>query len=141
MDIEKKWQEEWEGSNIKGAKKILKVDRRWGGLSRSMNKSELSKLIRGISGHNYLKGGLWQAQGQQKRSETMQESLCRRCNEDKETSDHLLRECPAFSYNRWVTFGEFFLKDTIGYDPKVVWVFFKSQNFDKWEQDGVGLVL
>ena len=140
-DIEKKWQEEWEGSEIKGAKKILKVDRRWGEMCRRMNKGELGRLIRAISGHNYLRGGLWQAQGQQKRSETMQESLCRKCNEDKETSDHLLRECPVFSYSRWVTFGEFFLKDTIGYDPKVIWGFFKLQNFDKWEQEGVGLVL
>ncbi|KAG8268034.1 ATP synthase F(0) complex subunit B1, mitochondrial [Homalodisca vitripennis] len=80
----------------------------------SLNRSMSSKVIGLITGHGHLKKHLHRV------GILQEDPLCGRCNEQEETVEHLLFDCPAIARERYAIFGslnrggEFSQEDLIG---------------------------
>ena len=69
-----------------------------------LDRGMFGRYVQFVTGHNYLKYHMFNT----RRSDT---DLCRRCEEGKETSWHLIAECPAFARDRWNLFQLPFLEE------------------------------
>ncbi|KAG8302636.1 hypothetical protein J6590_028554 [Homalodisca vitripennis] len=80
----------------------------------SLNRSMSSKVIGLITGHGHLRKHLHRV------GILQEDPLCGRCNEQEETAEHLLFDCPAIARERYAIFGsldrggEFSQEDLIG---------------------------
>ena len=89
----------------------------------SRGRIELSKLIQLITGHNFLK----RHEALVNRSE---DTDCRLCLEDEETSFHVIAECPALARQRQQIFGKCFLA------PPLHWTTWEVASFIREAQIG-----
>ena len=106
-------------------------------LAERLSRKQLGQLVRLLTGHDYLRGGVWQANGELMRQRLEKDSTCRRCEEEKESAGHLVARCPALAYERWTIFGVFFLQDIGGEGPELVMEMLKKSKAMDWESEGL----
>ena len=63
-----------------------------------LNRVEISRMVQIITGHDYLKRHISLVQG-------TGDDICRLCEEDEESSSHVVTECPALALARFKTLG------------------------------------
>ena len=102
LQLDKEWNRRWKDredcrqtkqwfptSNMAKSYSLLRLDR-----------SMYSKVVQLITGHNHMK----------RHSSLVnkdEDSVCRLCMEDEETSFHIVAECPALAWRRNMSFGTF----------------------------------
>ena len=132
------WKKEWKTCKIKGGKDLgIAPGQNWASILKDLNRKELGQMIRLLTGHNYLRGGIWQAQGSTDRERTIEISKCRRCQEEIETTSHLIARCPAVAYQRWTIFEKFFITNIEDEEHDKVHKFLCQINIKVWEEDGL----
>ena len=89
------------GLNFNKAKKILKI-----------NRGQLKKLIELITGQNNLNYMNNKVYGS--------EDLCRFCEEEEETFDHIINECPCFYLDRCDLLQNQPIINTLEWDPETL---------------------
>lgn len=137
-EIRKMWRKEWKECDIKGGKDFIpSPNGKWNKEVNMQNREGLGKIIRIITGHSYLRGGIWQAQDKETRNRTREAGLCRKCKEEKETAGHLVARCPALAYQRWQWLGRAFVNNMGEENPGLIWGYLADIGAIKWEKDGM----
>ncbi|KAG8271338.1 hypothetical protein J6590_065230 [Homalodisca vitripennis] len=80
----------------------------------SLNRSMSSKVIGLITGHGHLRKHLHRV------GILQEDPLCGRCNEQEETAEHLLFDCPAIARERYAIFGSLDRGVPIGVDNTLI---------------------
>ena len=94
------WNKRWQAEKSCRQTKIFfpEINRSKSAKIKSSNRTTLSRLVRGITGHDF-----------RRRHEGLIEGVsrgnCRFCEEEEESSDHIINHCPRLTVLRSDTFG------------------------------------
>jgi hypothetical protein len=117
----KKWNERWQSCNEYRQTKIFfpQLDTKKSGALVNLDRQNLGMMVQVLSGHNRLR------YHHSKMDPLQQDSFCRFCQEEEETSAHLICTCPAFWRSRLECFNDTFLEETPEWKVKQLLKFFK----------------
>ena len=133
----KMWQKYWENRpDCRQTKDWLpKISKQMSYSFLCLHRRELSWVVQLVTGHNFLK-----------RHDALvnedEDSECRLCMEDEETSWHILTACPAIAVQRQMVFGAAFRQAPLQWSTKEVARFLREADVGSLldQADGFGLV-
>ena len=118
----KQWKERWLLTNTSRQTKIFfpSINVKKSGAIINLDRQTLGMIIQVLTGHNHLK------YHQSKIDALQQDSSCRFCLEEEETSAHLICTCPRFWYARMECFNDTILEETQDWKVKQLLKFLKK---------------
>ena len=124
------WTREW--AHIKGCRRSKEALGKsalykWSGAIISMPRGEARHVVGWISGHWSLNNHVW--------GPVEERRICRFCELDVETTEHILWRCPAVERRRMGSLGSYAaeLQDQVPLVPQAIWRFVRAVGLDEME--------
>ena len=129
----KQWKERWLLTNTSRQTKIFfpNIDVKKSGAIINLDRKTLGMMIQVLTGHNHLK------YHQSKIDALQQDTSCRFCLEEEETSAHLILTCPRFWYARMECFNDTILEETPDWKVKQLLKFLKKVKMKELLNPGI----
>ena len=117
----KKWNQRWKSSTEFRQTNLFfsELDRKKSNILCKLDRKTLGLIVQAITGHNRLKYHESKVNG-------LEDSSCRFCQWEDETSAHLITECPAFWRSRMDIFGHTLMDDLPEWKVSQLLIFIKK---------------